>query len=246
MKQCQQNGYHHKDVWEHSLLVMEHTEEITCNPDSYFGGCGSEIENVLDAGKIPLLKLTALLHDVGKPSTAGTNPETGRITFYGHDREGAALTDSIAGRLRMSNEAREFISGIVAEHLHPLMLSSPKTKATAKMRWFRRMRDDAVPALILSMADVMSSLGPDSGESYRQNYITWTVESVCEYFKSIKAKVESPPLINGDDLIALGLKPGPEIGKILARIRDAQDAGEVISRDEALEAAREMLSREDI
>jgi putative nucleotidyltransferase with HDIG domain len=225
---------------------MEHTEEITCNPDSYFGGCGSEIENVLDAGRIPLLKLTALLHDVGKPSTAGTNPETGRITFYGHDREGAALTDSIAGRLRMSNEAREFISGIVAEHLHPLMLSSPKAKATAKMRWFRRMRDDAVPALILSMADVMSSLGPDSGESYRQNYITWTVESVCEYFKSIKAKVESPPLINGDDLIALGLKPGPEIGKILARIRDAQDAGEVISRDEALEAAREMLSREDI
>jgi putative nucleotidyltransferase with HDIG domain len=225
---------------------MEHTEEITCNPDSYFGGCGSEIENVLDAGRIPLLKLTALLHDVGKPSTAGTNPETGRITFYGHDREGAALADAIAGRLRMSNDAREFISGIVAEHLHPLMLSSPKAKATAKMRWFRRMRDDAVPALILSMADVMSSLGPDSGESYRQNYITWTVESVCEYFKSIKAKVESPPLINGDDLIALGLKPGPEIGKILARIRDAQDAGEVISRDEALEAAREMLSREDI
>jgi putative nucleotidyltransferase with HDIG domain len=225
---------------------MEHTEEITGNPGRHFGGCCGEIENVFSADKIPLLKLAALLHDVGKPSTAGINPATNRITFYGHDREGAMMVDAIAGRLRMSNEAREFISVIVEEHLHPLMLASPKAKAVAKMRWFRRMRDDAVPALILSMADVMSSLGPDSGEKYRQNFITWAEESVCEYFRILKAKIERPPLVNGDDLIELGLEPGPVIGKILARIRDAQDAGEVTSREEALEAARQIIRREDI
>ena len=50
-------------------------------------------------------------------------------------------------------------------------------------------------------------------------------ESVRDYYKEIKAKIESPDLITGHDLIALGMKPGPEIGKILAQVRDARDSG---------------------
>ena len=106
------------------------------------------------------------------------------------------------------------------------------------------MRDDAVPALILAMADVMSSLGPESGEDYREHFMVWAAESIREYFDSIKPALESPLLINGDDLISMGMKPGIALGNLLYRLRFAQDLGRITSREDALERAADMISRQ--
>ena len=62
-----------------------------------------------------------------------------------------------------------------------------------------------------------------------------------DYYKEIKAKIESPDLITGYDLIALGMKPGPEIGRILAQIRTARDAGEIANREDAIEMAKTLI-----
>ena len=105
------------------------------------------------------------------------------------------------------------------------------------------MRDDAVPALILSMADVESSLGPESGKDYREHFMVWAAESIREYFASIKPQLESPLLINGDDLISMGMKPGIALGNLLYRLRFAQDLGKFTSREEALQAAKEMMQK---
>ena len=246
MKGCPQNGYHHKDVWEHSLLVTENAEHILNDLPHYFGESGSDVADNLKEDRLPLLKLSALLHDAGKPATRGLNPETGRITFYGHEKEGAKIIGDMAARMKLSNRNREFLVLLAAEHLHVLVLASGRTKATTKMRWFRKMRDDAVPAIILSMADVMSSLGPESGEEYRSRHIDWAKKGIHEYYDCIKAKLETPGLINGDDLIGLGMEPGPEIGKVLARVRTGQDTGEISSHEQALELARSLIGQKSL
>ncbi len=243
MKGCEQNWYHHKDVWEHSLLVMEQVEEILSDL-SRFGEAGAKIADLIDDEKTVLLKLAGLLHDTGKPSTRGIKPGTNRIIFYGHDKAGAEIIKEMAGRLKLSSSSKEFLVRMVADHLRPLALSSPKATNAARMRWFRKMRDDAVPALILSMADVMSSLGPESGEEYREHFIAWAVGSLQEYFASLKPKLEAPLLINGNDLISMGMQSGIALGRMLYRLRFAQDLGKIASREEALRLATEMIARQ--
>lgn len=249
MKGCAQNGFHHKDVWGHSLLVLENCERIINNLSGYFGDQGPEVSAALEpGGRLPLLKLAALLHDIGKPETRGLDPETGRTTFCRHDEEGARLLALFAERMKMSNQSSDFMVRMVAEHLHILRLSSGKAGKGGDgllqiMKWFRRLGDDSVPAIILSMADVMSALGPEAGDEYREHHINWSKESIRAYYKEIKAMLASPNLVTGDDLLAIGLKPGPELGRVLAEVRDAQDTGEVKSREEALELAKALAAR---
>ena len=245
MKGCGQNGFHHKDVWEHSLLVMQNCEKVLNNLPEYFGDVSPEVANNLDDFKrSELLKLVALLHDIGKPGTRGINPDTGRITFYRHDKEGAKILEAVAERLRMSNQGREFLVLLTAEHLHVLNLVSGEVKPSTKMRWFRKMSDDSIPAIILGMADVTGSLGPDSAEAYRMDFVDGAKQIVCDYYEGIKAKIESPCLINGDDLISLGQEPGPKIGSILDQLRTAQDTGKLRSREEALDMAKRLIASE--
>ncbi|MBI5641187.1 MAG: CCA tRNA nucleotidyltransferase [Nitrospirae bacterium] len=241
MKGCRQNGYHHKDVWEHSLLVMENAEHIMNDLSGFFGEAGSEVALNLGSDRLSLLKMAALFHDVGKPITSGLNDKAGRITFYGHEKAGAGIIEDMAVRLKMSCQARDFLRLMVAEHLRPLFLASHKSGAAARMRWFRKMKDDAIPAIILSMADIMSSLGPDSGEDFRVRHISWAREIILEYYRGIKTRIETPILVSGNDLLGLGMESGPGIGRILAGIRSAQDVGDISTHSEAIELAKKLI-----
>lgn len=244
MKGCLQNGYHHKDVWGHSLLVLEHIEHIVNLLPDYFGDTVGAVKQNLDAGdRLALLKCAALFHDIGKPATKGLKQATGRITFRQHDSAGAAVVDLIAERMKMSNQARAFMVLLVREHLQPLFLSREGVASPARMRWFRRMGDDVVPALVLSMADVMSSQGLESGLEYRDSFTRWCVQIVGDYYAWVKTILEFPRLISGHDLIELGMEPGPGIGTVLEQVHEAQDNGEVTSRDEALALARELMAQ---
>jgi len=244
MKGCLQNGYHHKDVWGHSLLVLEHIEHILNNPRDYFGETAGAVTQNLEAGdRLPLLKCAALFHDIGKPATKGLKQAAGRITFRGHDRAGAEIVDLIAERMKLSKQARTLIVLLVREHLQPLFLSGSDVTSSARMRWFRKIGADVVPAIVLSMADVMSSRGPESGEAYRDNFTSWCGQMVSDYYSSVKKILERPRLISGHDLIALGMEPGPELGAILEQVLEAQDNGSVTSRDESLVLARKLMAR---
>lgn len=244
MKGCPQNGFHHLDVWEHSLMVVEQAEHIVHAPAEHFGPLGERVAGYLgSSGRIPLLKFGALLHDVGKPSTKDTDPASGRITFYGHDEKGAKLTDMISQRLKLSGRDRDFISQLAREHIRVLNLISGNMKPAALMKWFRVMGDDSVSSIILGMADVLSSRGPESTEEYRERFVSSGKMFVRDYFETIKAKIGTPALVTGNDLIVLGIGPGPEIGRVLEEIQSAQDTGEVRNRDEALELARKLTGR---
>lgn len=235
MKDCPQNWFHHKDVWEHSMMVMENCEKIINSLQDFFKGYSKEVaENLTGDNRLQLLKLAALLHDIGKPMTRGLNEATGRITFYGHNSEGARLIENISDRLKMSNTDSAFLALMVAEHLHAFDLSKDTVRPATKMKWFRRMHDDAIPVIIIAMADVKGTLGDSSTEEFRDFFIGWAKETVREYYQTIKKTLERKILVSGDDLIKLGIKPGLEIGRMLEQIRTAQDTGEITTREEAL------------
>lgn len=243
MKGCTQNGFHHRDVWEHSLLTLENCEHIINNPTDFFETHATEVTgNLSEGNRLPILKLAALFHDIGKPLTRSLNPDTGRIIFYRHDAEGAILADMLSGRLKMSNTDKEFLSLLVAEHLHVLSLANKTVRPTTIMKWFRKMRDDSIPEIILSMADIKASSGIDSSEEFRDYYLNWTMSMVVKYYKGIKFKLERQGLITGKDLIALGMKPGPKMGKLLNAIRNAQDSGEINSREEAIAMVKKSVA----
>jgi poly(A) polymerase len=244
MKGCQQNGFHHKDVWEHSLLVAKNCEQVINDLAGYFGDRAGDVSiNLAGDNRLPLLKLTSLLHDMGKPLCRGINEETGRITFYKHDKAGAALADAVAERLKLSSLDRSYLVPLIAEHLHVLSLAGNSVRTATLMRWFRKMKDNAIPTIILGIADVESSLGSESTEQWRNHYLQWSKDIVRDYNETIQARLESKNLITGSDLISLGMEPGPEMGGILDILRNAQDTGEISNREDALALAKSLLAK---
>lgn len=244
MKGCEQNGYHHKDVWEHSLLVAENCEQTLNNLTGYFGDwADSVLSNLRGNNRLPILKLATLLHDIGKPLCRGINAETGRITFYKHDKTGARLADALAERLKLSSQDLDYLVQLIAEHIHVLSLAGNIVRTAATMRWFRKMKENVIPAIILGMADVESSLGIESTVKWRNHYLEWSKDIVRDYYKTIRTSLASPNLITGTDLISLGVEPGPEMGRLLDILRNAQDTGEISDHEDALAMAKGLLAK---
>ena len=220
-------------------MVLENCETILKSPESFFGDMADNVNEVLARGnREPLLKMAALLHDIGKPSTRGLDEGSGRITFYGHDAEGAKIVEDIARRLGFGEKDRRYLKLLVEEHLHVLNLSSPEVKRGTLAGWFRRHGDDCIPVLILGMSDIKGgTLGPDSSEAGIRNQLAWSRETARDYFVSARKE------LNRKELIAMGVSSGPEMGKLIAKVHQAQDRGEVNTKSEALELLKGLISQ---
>jgi len=241
MRGCTQNNYHHLDVWRHSLAVLENCEVIIGNLNAFFGDASVDVEECLaENDRLPLLKMAALLHDVGKPPTRNVRPGTGRVTFYGHDRVGSEIVRKIAKRFKMAKRDRAFLGSLVAEHLHVLNLSAEDVRPTTRLRLLRKHGDDVIPLIILGMADIKGTLGPQSSPEAISRHVAWSGDIVREYFRSVRRELGREDLLSGKDLIAIGIKPGPGMGEVLRKIREAQDEGKVKSREEALALAKKL------
>jgi putative nucleotidyltransferase with HDIG domain len=219
--------------------VMENCEYILNHLGEFFGELSAAVAGDLAKDRrLPLLKLAALLHDVGKPAKRAVNPTSGRITFYGHDDVGAEIVAGIAERLKMANRDRDYLRLLVAEHLHVLNLSPPHVNAQTISKWLRQLRDDVIPVVILGISDIKGTLGPDSTEDATTAHISWSRLTLKRYFEVARKQLERKDLVTGKDLIALGIQPGPGMGRILAVLREAQDADEIATKEDALKLAQ--------
>ena len=242
MKGCTQNSYHHLEVWGHSLAVMQKCEHIINNLPEFFPQEYQAVQDyLLRDSHLSLLKLAALLHDVGKPRTKGTNQQTGRITFYAHDKQGVLIVQEICNRLKMSKQATRFLTLLVEEHLHVLSLFASKVKASTVMKFFRKTGDESLAIFILCLADIKGALGEMASSKEQEKHIIWTRQMVQDYLNRIKKQLERKELINGRDLLDLGFSPGPQLGRILKEVTRATDDGEISTREDALKLAREYL-----
>ncbi len=190
-----------------------------------------------------LLKLAGLLHDVAKPQTRAPD-ETGRIRFFGHAELGAQVAQRIMRRLRFSHREAAWVATLVEEHLRPLQLAAPGEAPTrrALARFFRDTGDAATGLLLLSLADHLAARGPRASEAgWRAHigYLAWVLRARFE-----DERLARPPrLVTGHDVMAaLGIGPGPEVGRLLRAVEEARDAGEVTTREEALALVRRLAA----
>jgi poly(A) polymerase len=183
------------------------------------------------------LKLVELFHDVGKPATA--KKEGGEWHFYGHDAVGARIVAALSKRLRLSSEEGRSLSRQVGAHMRPGNLGhQPVLTDRAVYRFYRDLEESAVGLLIVSLADHFTYLSPRARLS-RKDPVFRTIHKMLGGYFRRRDKVEPPRLLDGHTLMrALRLRPGPEVGRLLSLIREAQAAGEVKTLQDALRLAK--------
>jgi poly(A) polymerase len=176
---------------------------------------------------VPLV-FAVLFHDVAKPVTA-TVDQTGRIRFNAHDRIGAEMTEAIMRRLRFSGAEIDATVEMVRQHM--VFKDAPNMRVAKLKRFMSRPTFDE--ELELHRVDCESS------HRMLDNY-----EFLLRKRKEFANEpIIPPPLVRGDDLIALGLEPGPKFGEILEAVETRQLEGMLCSTEEALEwVKREYLS----
>jgi len=188
-----------------------------------------------------MLKMATLLHDLAKPQTK-TIEATGRIRFLGHGKEGAVIAAGIMERLRFSTKEVKLVETMVRHHLRPGQMSNvglPTSRAV--YRYFRDTGDAGIDTLFFSLADHLATRGPHLDMAAWQEHAQM-VEYVLTQRYQQESLVTPTRLVDGHDLInTFGMSQGPGIGEILEAVREAQAAGEVATRDEALSYIREHL-----
>lgn len=176
----------------------------------------------------PELAMGALLHDVGKPDTYEEAPD--RIRFHGHDELGARMTEEICERLRFSRRQQERIVYLVRRHL--VFMNVPHMRLAKRYRLFEE--DGFEELLDLCRADCLGSHRKmDLYEDCREMFLEW---------KKIGPPRE--PLLQGRDLIDLGMTPGPQMGEMLEALKDARREGDITDREAAVEWVKARLTEE--
>ncbi len=169
-----------------------------------------------------ILAMATLLHDIGKPPTFSRSD---RIRFSEHDAVGAEMAEAICRRLRLSGHETERIVALVRDHLR--IKDLPKMRAAKAKRFLRQ--PDVADHLELHRADCLASHGDLS-------VYTWATAALAEVAAQ---PADHPRLVTGDDLLALGYRPGPQFKTILDYVEDARLEGRVASREAALALIRQ-------
>lgn len=224
------------DLVEHTLRTCLKIEELLAAPgfftrfqpewDSYFAQQPS---------RAPLLKLAGLLHDIGKPHTRFVN-EAGETHFYGHDSLGARLAVKIGyERLRLPKTQIRILRTLVKEHMRlHLLATAPELSDRAIRRFFRDLGTEALGLMILCYADGWATAG-------RTIHLEDTITRMLNQQRAENAKRRIKRLVTGDDLIALGMRPGPVFRVILQELEDLQIEGKITTKEEGIEYLKSYL-----
>jgi poly(A) polymerase len=246
------------DVLDHSLETIKAVEFILRENKVNFAGAEvlaavpwteelqEHFNQVIGSGSTrrSLLKLAALLHDIAKPQTKEID-ETGRARFLGHPQEGADMAASIMERLRFSTREIKLVTLLVKYHLRPTQMTHeglPSTRAI--YRYFRDTGDTGIDILFLSLADHLATRGPELDLAPWREHCRM-VRYVLQKHAERESLSPMTKLLDGHDIINLfKLSPGPQVGKLLEAIKEAQATGEINSRQEAVNLVKKTLDEE--
>ena len=272
MKGVEQSAPHVADVWEHTLSVLQNLEGILQglapnhdaekNNDLFtgllsvrLGRYRAQFAAHFAAALNPertvraQLFLAALYHDVSKPVTKSVD-DTGRIRFLGHEQIGADVAAERARAFNLSNDEVERVHAIIANHMRFHFYSSrlegdqalPSRRAI--YRFFRDTGEAAVDVIVLGLADLRGTRGPTLTQEAWTSALDVARILLENYWEKPHEAVAPPRLLDGNEaMAALGLSAGPLLGELLAAIREAQAAGDVTTREQALAFGRKWLSK---
>lgn len=229
-----QGGAHEYDVFAHSLLAIERLLTLIDQAPRVFPDHAGDVRAYAghDERRAALV-LAALLHDVAKPECRVW--EGGRWRFFAHEARGAAVADAIAARLRLPKRMRRRVKLLVGAHMRllPIMGGDPPTER-AKRRLVRDSGPDITGLVLLSLAD-RRALTHDIDRDGERAVVARLESLLAVASEMAREPQPTRPVITGSDLIALGLEPGPVFREILEAVEEAWSAGEVETREEALQ-----------
>ena len=169
----------------------------------------------------------------------------GRIHNYGHDQKGAELAMLRARDLAFSNSEIEYLHAIIKHHMRIHSAVHAKKVITGKSiyRFFRETRSAGIDICLLSLADTLATYEDTLLDSLWQLELDNCKVLLEAWWEKPSESIHPPRLLNGDDLMLLfGLKPGKLIGKLLTRLNEAQAAGEIKTRQEAMDFIQKQVN----
>lgn len=205
-----QNKYHRYDVWHHSLKTLEHIP--------------------VEQGIV--MRLAALLHDVGKAPTR-TVDEEGEAHFYGHEAVGAEIAQRLLRRLTYSNAKAEEVGFLISMHLRVGSYRDDWSD-TAMRRLIRDAGGYLDKLIVLTEADRTAARS-----SARDADLTPFRKRLAEVKIKLEGRKIASPLNGREIMEALGLATGPNIGKVKKYLEEQVVAGNLLPGDKA--RARELI-----
>jgi hypothetical protein len=159
----------------------------------------------------------------------------------GHDAAGATVAAAALTRLKASERLRDHVAALTRHHLRlGFLVHEMPLSRRAVYRYLHACEPVEVDVTLLSVADRLATRGRGSDVAIARH-----LELARELLGEALAWRANPPRppVRGDELArAVGLEPGPQIGRVLAELEEASFAGEIASPDEAIEWARELLA----
>ncbi len=255
-RRCAEDYYGSGGVLKHALEVCARVDFLLANLSQIYPDIAADLSAHIAARGGPsfraALMLAALLHDVAKPETA--KKIDGRLRFFEHDTKGAVAVEKILRRLRLSNALIDIVAAIVRHHLRPghLAAGGPVTKR-ALYRFFRDLGTNAPGLLIVCWGDHASYMPEAALKRFLKSATTESkpsrlpadarktvahlkiVSTLLRRWRDLERAPKPSRLLDGREIMkALKIPPGPRIGELLERVREAQAEGKIKDRAQAL------------
>ena len=210
----QSSEWHHKDIFSHTLQVVDNAAELT------------------EKMKV---RFAALVHDIAKPRTRKIDPKKG-YTFYGHDAIGERMLNKVAKRMRLSNRLANYLKKLTLLHLRPIALVKSEVTDSAVRRLMVSAGNELEDLMVLCRADITTK-NSKLVKKYLNNFDIVEKKMQVVLDKDSAEKFQSP--IRGKEIMDIfGLEEGKKIGIIKKSVEEAILDGEI---DNTYEAAKEYL-----
>ena len=247
LRGVEQGPNHHLDVHGHTLAVLERTLEVEGDLERFAGERADDARALLaepladEMTRGTALRFGALFHDIAKPATR--EERDGFVTFVGHDSVGAEVIGGICRRLCASARLTRHLQALTMHHLRlGFMVHQAPLPPRRVHEYLRATQPVAADVTLLTVADRLSARG--GGPFATEEAIAAHLDLAREMLAAaLDWHRDGPPepLVRGDELAAeLEIVPGPELGDLLTELEAAQYAGEIDSREGAIELARRL------
>ena len=211
IKKVPSNTHHHLDLVHHSIETVNNIKSNN-----------------------PLLKIAALYHDIGKPSTWTIEP-SGRHRFIGHDLKGAQLAKKELENLKFSNKQISYISDMVKYHIYPASLINCADNKKAYARFIRKLGTNTPDIIELSKADRLSARGVDVSNEMVEKALLH-LDNLLNYYNEVESMAKNPIcLLNGREIMEiLNIKPSKLVGDITNELLEMQLSKEITTKKQAI------------
>jgi tRNA nucleotidyltransferase/poly(A) polymerase len=248
MRHCRQNIHHDYDVYDHTLKAYAATEHLLETAGRLADVFKKRYSRPpFRKTTAAILKYAVLLHDIGKPRTRRVGAD-GSIHFHGHARCSTEMAAAVHTRLRLSKAEQDQAQVIIANHGRPLSLLSAHRSASLRRKGINRLFRECDPwtpeVLLHALGDALGKKEtPDAAIATTMDFIR---DLIGDYFDRFRPLADQQPLIGGRDLMdRFGLKPSGLLGDILVDVEEARLAGQITTREQALDHAARFLKLKD-